>query len=205
MATDLFGYLHRLSWLLQQGTPVRPVKVYVPASDAYAAMHGSVNLYRTVRRLIGDDIPRIIRSAGLDFDLIDDDALSVVDPAGVPLVVVPPDATMPEATTRWLDAVRAAGGSVVSDPSAALPAAPMTAPDDVGVVHRRLDDGDVYFVANTGNETADGPLRGAGGAVGSVHRRGHGHRRSRGDLGRVRGNRPRPDQLVGGPSPRWKR
>ena len=37
-ATDLFGYLHRLSWLLQQGTPVRPVKVYVPASDAYAEM-----------------------------------------------------------------------------------------------------------------------------------------------------------------------
>ena len=41
VATDLFGYLHRLSWLLQQGTPVRPVKVYVPASDAYAEMHGS--------------------------------------------------------------------------------------------------------------------------------------------------------------------
>jgi hypothetical protein len=153
VATDLFGYLHRLSWLLQQGTPVRPVKVYVPSSDAYAEMHGSVNLYRTVRRLIGDEIPRIIRSAGLDFDLIDDDALSVVDPAGVPLVVVPPDATMPEATTRWLDAVRAAGGSVVSDPSAVLPAAPVSAPDDVGVVHRRLADGDVYFVANTGNET----------------------------------------------------
>ncbi|WP_328520584.1 glycosyl hydrolase [Kribbella sp. NBC_00359] len=162
VATDLFGYLHRLSWLLQQGTPVRPVKVYVPASDAYAEMHGSLNLYRTVRRLIGDDIPRSIRSAGLDFDLIDDDALSLIDPAEVPLVVVPPDATMPEATTRWLDAVRAAGGSVVGDPSAVLPAAPVTAPDDVGVVHRRLDDGDVYFVANTGNEPrtvrCDGPV-----------------------------------------------
>ena len=166
VATDLFGYLHRLSWLLQQGTPVRPVKVYVPASDAYAAMRGdvggSLNLYRVVRRLIGDEIPRIIRSAGLDFDLIDDDALAALDPAEVPLVVVADAATMPEATTRWLDAVRAAGGSVVSDPSAVLPAAPVTAPADVGVVHRRLADGDVYFVANTGNETrtvrCDGPV-----------------------------------------------
>ncbi len=165
VATDLFGYLHRLSWLLQQGTPVRPVKVYVPASDAYAAMRGdvggSLNLYRAVRRLIGDDIPRIIRSAGLDFDLIDDDAISLIDPAIVPLVVVPPGATIPEETARWLDAV----GEVVSDPAAALaqlPGPKVTPHDDIGVVHRRLDDGDVYFVANTGNQTQtvrfDGPV-----------------------------------------------
>ncbi|HWD83567.1 MAG TPA: glycosyl hydrolase, partial [Kribbella sp.] len=36
-ATALFKSLHRLSWVLQQGTPVRPVKVYIPASDAYVA------------------------------------------------------------------------------------------------------------------------------------------------------------------------
>ncbi|MFG1817610.1 glycosyl hydrolase [Kribbella sp. NPDC049174] len=150
VAPDLFAYLHRLSWLLQQGTPVRPVKVYVPASDAYAS--GSLNLYRTVRRLIGEDIPRTIRETGLDFDLIDDDALSVVDPASVPLVVVPAE-SVPVETARWLDAVVAAGGVVVRDVSALTDHLPERLQDDIGVVHRRLDDGDVYFVANTGNQT----------------------------------------------------
>ncbi|GAB2650631.1 glycosyl hydrolase [Kribbella swartbergensis] len=150
VAPDLFGYLHRLSWLLQQGTPVRPVKVYVPASDAYAS--GTLNLYRTVRRLIGDDIPRIVRESGLDFDLIDDDAIGVVDPAGVPLVVVPPGATVPPETATWLDAVVAAGGVVVDDVSVLANHLPKRLPDDIGLVHRRLDDGDLYFVANTGNQ-----------------------------------------------------
>ncbi|NIK59317.1 glycosyl hydrolase [Kribbella shirazensis] len=154
-ATALFGSLHRLSWLLQQGTPVRPVKIYIPASDAYAAANHAepLNLYRVVRRLIPDSVPRPIREAGLDFDLIDDDALAVVDPADVPLVVVPEGTTTPPETRRWLDAVVAAGGTVVTDVSTLadhLPAAPIAPPEDVGVVHRRLDDGDFYFIANTG-------------------------------------------------------
>jgi hypothetical protein len=68
---------------------------------------------------------------------------------------------MPAETKRWLDAV----GAVVSDPAAAvaqLPGPKVAAHEDIGVVHRRLDDGDVYFVANTGNETRtlrfDGPV-----------------------------------------------
>ncbi|WP_433158634.1 glycosyl hydrolase [Kribbella sp. CA-247076] len=150
VAPDLFGYLHRLSWLLQQGTPVRPVKVYVPASDAYAT--GSLNLYRTARRLIGDDLPRMIRESGLDFDLIDDDAIAVVDPAAAGLVVVP-TTNVPAETRRWLEAVVAAGGVVVDDPAELADHLPERLPDDVGIVHRRLDDGDVYFVANTGNRT----------------------------------------------------
>jgi hypothetical protein len=150
VAPDLFGYLHRLSWLLQQGTPVRSVKVYVPASDAYTT--GSLNLYRTVRRLIGTDIPRTIRETGLDFDLIDDDALAVVDPATVSLIVVPA-ATLPAETARWLDEVVAAGGVVVRDAAALADHLPERLQDDIGVVRRKLDDGEVYFVANTGNQT----------------------------------------------------
>lgn len=166
-ATGLFASLHRLSWLLQQGTPVRPVKVYIPASDAYAETGVSEpnNLYRVVRRLIPESIPRTIREAGLDFDLIDDDAVSIVDPADVPLVVVPEGTTTPPETARWLDAVRTSGGTVVTDLATLaehLPPAPLTPPEDVGVVHRRLDDGDVYFVANTGPEpralTTDRPM-----------------------------------------------
>jgi hypothetical protein len=157
VATDLFATLHRLSWLLQQGTPVRPVKIYIPASDAYADTRANEpnNLYRVVRRLIPERIPRTIREAGLDYDLVDDDAIAVLDPADVPLVVVPEGTTTPAETGRWLDAIRAAGGKVITDIATLadqLPPAPFIPQQDIGVVHRRLDDGDVYFLANTGAE-----------------------------------------------------
>ena len=142
VARDLFGYLHRLSWLLQQGKPVRPVKVYVPAADAYVA--GPLNLYRTARRLIGDDIPRIIRESGLDFDLIDDDALEVVPDPG--LVVVPDGARAPAFSGG-------VGVGELADRLAEIPGPRVSPRDDIGVVHRRLDDGDVFFLANTGNQT----------------------------------------------------
>lgn len=168
VATALFGSLHRLSWLLQQGTPVRPVKIYVPTSDAYAAGDGFPephNLYRVARQLILESVPRIIREAGLDFDLIDDDAISVVDPGDVSLIVVPVDTTTPASTATWLESVRATGGLVVTDVAALaghLPTPPIAPAPDVGVVHRRLDDGDFYFVANTGTSvrtlTFDQPM-----------------------------------------------
>jgi hypothetical protein len=168
-ATNLFGSLHRLSWLLQRGTPVRPVKIYIPASDAYAAVRTEfaepLNLYRVVRRLIPESVPRTIREAGLDFDLLDDDAIAAVDPADVPLIVVPEGTTTPPETRRWLEAVTAAGGRVITDITSLedhLPTPPITAPDGVGVVHRSLEDGDFYFVANTGSEprtlTFDQPM-----------------------------------------------
>ncbi|MDX2974459.1 glycosyl hydrolase [Kribbella solani] len=156
VAAELFGALHRFSWLLRQGTPVRPVKIYVPPS-------GELNLYRAARNVIPESVPRTIREAGLDFDLVDDDAIAVLDPAEVRLIVVPEDEW--PTTGRWLDAVRAAGGTIVSDPATlaeTLPRAPIEVPPEVGVVHRRLDDGEVYFVANTGTSvqtiTLDRPI-----------------------------------------------
>jgi hypothetical protein len=144
VARELFGSLHRLSWLLQQGTPVREVKVYVPASDVYAAARGSVNLYRAARDVIGEEVPRAIRESGLDFDLVDDDAIDVLEPGG--LVVVPEGAMVPARTREWLDASEVVSGR---DLAQRLPEPLM---QDVGIVHRRLDDGDVYFLANTGNQ-----------------------------------------------------
>ncbi|MEV6266685.1 glycosyl hydrolase [Kribbella sp. NPDC051936] len=157
-ATALFGSLHRLSWVLQQGVPVRPVKIYVPTYDAYAARAGHaepLNLYRVVRQLIPESVPRIIREAGLDFDLVDDDALAVLDPSDAPLVVVPEGTTTPPETSRWLAAVEASGGQVVTDVNTLaghLPPPPIQPQQDIGIVHRRLADGDLYFVANTGTQ-----------------------------------------------------
>ena len=173
---QLNAYLHRLCWLLRQGDHVAGVKIYVPASDVYAAMgqggSGSLDLWRETRRHIGPGIPGTVRGFGLDFDLVDDDAVTAISPGDAKLVILPFASAIPAATRDWLDGVIAAGGSVISvgghfekgidtDLTGLRDVlATVTAPDvtltpstpDVGVVHRTTGDADVYFVVNTGNE-----------------------------------------------------
>ena len=76
---ELNAYLRRLCWLLRQGEPVADVAVYVPTrtcSPPWAgAVGGSLDTWREANRRIPGEIPATIRAAGLDFDLIDDDAL----------------------------------------------------------------------------------------------------------------------------------
>lgn len=163
---QLTAYLTRLCWLLQQGQPVADVALYVPNEDLFArmgrAVGGTLDAWREASRWIPADLPRTIRTAGLDYDLIDDDALDVTPPDCYRVVVLPATTTMiPDATTAWLDQVRACGGTVLQVDSAEelthrLVAA--VAPDleleppssDIGFVHRRCDGVDVYLVANTG-------------------------------------------------------
>lgn len=168
----LNAYLTRLGWLLRQGEPAADVKLYLPASDIYPTLGGGLDLWKETRRHIGPELPRTIRCAGYDYDLIDDPALESVAPASVPVVVLPRVTTLPPAARAWLDAVREAGGTVLAVDSTAYPeGVPATtatfeealrwalppdaelsgAGEDIGVVHRRLADGDLYFVANTGN------------------------------------------------------
>ncbi len=170
----LAKHLQRLCWLLRQGIPVADVKVYVPAQDIYPAIGpstgGSLNLWQGTADHLGPDLVRVLRTGGWDFDLIDDEAMTTVDPATVPVVVLPFTTSVPAATAAWLDRVRAAGGTVLAVGSApagmsaikveelpdmladAVPADVAVGADSVGVVHRRVGDNlDVYFVANTGN------------------------------------------------------
>lgn len=171
----LTRYLHRLSWLMRQGDPANRAKLYVPATDIYRRMGtGDVglDLWRETERFVGDDIPRILHGHGVEFDLVDDDAIETLDAAGIELVVVPFARAIPEATRSWLAAVTATGGAVVrvraKDESASDGVAvgelsarlrETTAPDyglepvspSVGVVRRRIGDADVYLVVNTGN------------------------------------------------------
>ena len=179
-ASDLNRYLQRLCWLLRQGRPVADVKLYVPAGDAYAAMgtaSGS-NLYDLVKRQIGPEVPRIVREAGLDFDLIDDDGTAALAPTDVQIVIVPGATVLPEPTRQWLADVATSGGCVIAVASPAAPDLAVRLPDSdgleealhraldpditlsprsagVGVTHRRLDDADVYFVANTTPEVRE--------------------------------------------------
>jgi hypothetical protein len=172
---ELTGYLHRLAWLMRQGEPVADVALYAPTSDAYAAMHSGggplIDLWRTTRELIGDAVPRAIRECGLDFDLIDDDALEITAPGRYPIVVLPNVEHLPDAALAWLAELESAGGTVISvgtDPRgtdlvaleglAAVLRAAVSAPHlmpaspAVGITRRRSADADILFLANTAGE-----------------------------------------------------
>jgi hypothetical protein len=169
-------YLTRLCWLLRQGEPVADVAVYVPNEDLFAVMGrevgGSLDTWREASQRIGAEIPATIRTAGLDYDLIDDDALGTIPATRYRVVVVPATTMLLDATAAWLDKVTAAGGSVIMiDSTVRVPGGVVVAlealadalaaavdPDleiapraaDIGFVHRRCADADIYFIANTG-------------------------------------------------------
>lgn len=168
--------LTRLCWRLRQGEPVADVAVYVPDEDLFAglglAVGGSLDLWREARRRIGDAVPAAVRESGLDYDLVDDDALATLPSDRYRVVVLPATTTVPEATDTWLGHVLAAGGTVLRVGStvplggavdvepedlgealvAAVGADLAVAPEtpDVGFVHRRTPEADVYLLVNTG-------------------------------------------------------
>ena len=132
---ELTRYLSRLCWLLQQGEPVADVALYVPNEDLFATMGraqgGSLDPWREARRRIPSAIPATIRTAGLDYDLIDDDALAVTAPG--PLSRWSSSRPRPRSRRRpqrWLDRVQASGGAVLSvDSTVDLPGALAAAVD----------------------------------------------------------------------------
>lgn len=173
---ELNAYLRRLCWLLRQGEPVADVAVYVPNDDLFATMGlatgGSLDTWREANRRIPSEIPATIRSVGLDFDLLDDEAADGTSPDRYRVVVVPTTTMLGQRTATWLQAVREAGGTVILvDSEVEVPGAVVVAPDeladalptaadpdleltphtpDVGFVHRRLAGIDTFLLVNTG-------------------------------------------------------
>ena len=176
---ELSRYLSRLCWLLQQGESVTDVALYVPDEDLFVTMGraqgGSLDPWREARQRIPEAVPATIRTTGLDFDLVDDEALAGTAPDRYRVVILPATTTIPTATAAWLDRVRAAGGTVLAvDSPVAVPGVIDVGPDDLAAalttaavpdlavsphtpdicfVHRRLPDLDVYVVVNTGPST----------------------------------------------------
>jgi hypothetical protein len=188
---QLNAYLARLCWLLRHGDPVADVAVYLPNHDLFAAMGtavgGSLDTWREASRRIPRTVPATIRTTGLDYDLIDDDALAVTPVDRYRAVVVPATTTIPDPTATWLHRVTASGGSVIMvDSPVRVPGAiavradalagALTAaigPDlaispptpDIGFVHRRCRDVDLYVVANTGAQRRGFAVSGRGSAA----------------------------------------
>jgi alpha-L-rhamnosidase len=176
---SLNAYLTRLCWLLRQGEPVADVAIYVPNEDLFAVMGGaiggSLDAWREANRRIDSTIPATIRTSGLDYDLIDDEAFAIIPPDRYRVVIIPATTMILDEIATWLGKVTAAGGSVImidstvdvpggvvvaveelADALAAaidpdLEIAPSTA--DIGFVHRHYEDADIYFIANTGPQS----------------------------------------------------
>jgi alpha-L-rhamnosidase len=173
---ELSKYLSRLCWLLQQGELVADVALYVPNEDLFATMGraqgGSLDTWREANRRIPSAIPATIRTAGLDYDLIDDQAVLIIPPDRYRVVIIPATTMILDTTAIWMDKMIAAGGSVIKIDStvevpgavsvetdgladalaaAATPDLEISSPTpDIGFVHRLWGDAEVYLVANTG-------------------------------------------------------
>ncbi|MGW8482617.1 glycosyl hydrolase [Microbacterium sp. NPDC055903] len=174
----LMAYLHRLSWLMRQGRHIADVGVYTSPRAVGAMLRSGepseLNLWRSTKDFVGDALTGALREGGFDYDAWDDDAvLPALDRYRA--LVLPRGSIVPDQVAARLSARIAKGGIVL-----AIGAAPANVPratvvedetaltgrliellggadaatdaEDVGIVHRSIDDVEVYFVANTGAE-----------------------------------------------------
>ena len=99
------------------GRPSADACLYLPNRYVTAcisqAQCGQVDLWRSTKPYLGDAVPGAIRDAGLDFDLLDDDAVSVLEPGSRRTIVLARAHDVPSATVGWLEACIAAGSTVV--------------------------------------------------------------------------------------------
>jgi hypothetical protein len=162
---DITKYLQRISYLLRQGKPAKDVALYLPTDDAWAGFTagGRVSINQSMEALLGPDlIPRIL-DMGYNFDYIDDGA---IESAGIPypVLVLPAVHRMPPDTARRIDDYKRQGGIVV-DAGRIADLPKLYTPDfatgsaAIGFIHRKLNDGEVYFVANTSNQAVQADAR----------------------------------------------
>ncbi|HEX4486224.1 MAG TPA: glycosyl hydrolase [Terriglobales bacterium] len=176
---DLSRYLQRMSYILRQGKPVVDVALYAPTEDVYATLKpvstNYINLFERTGELIGPQIVPDILNAGFNFDVIDDGTLAEATKQHYKVVVLSGAHYIPDATKNWLKEFTRNGGvvvavdqkpegewpglAVVAEKGLSTRLASLTEADlkldggaeDIGHIHRQLDDADVYFLANTSN------------------------------------------------------
>ena len=157
---DITKYLQRVSYLMRQGKPSNDVALYLPTDDAWAEFTlGKDSVDRSMEDLLGPKMIASILDSGYNLDFIDDRAITTVG-IPYPVLVVPDTKRMPAATVAKLDEYAERGGIVIHTNREAarlgaqigvkLPPDFASVPE-IGFVHRKLVDGEIYFVANTGN------------------------------------------------------
>ncbi len=169
---EVTTHLSRLCWLLRQGTGVADVAVYVPTTDLLAAsglaIGGTLDCWREANRVVTPEVVGAVRRVGLDYDLVDDEVVTLTEPDRPPVILVPSTTMLPQTTRRWLEDCAAAGSTVLlvdstatvagarSISAAELPHAlgravetPFSEPGEIGMVHRRVHGLDVRVLVNT--------------------------------------------------------
>jgi len=133
--------------------------LYLPTDDAWAHFTaGKVSINQSMDALLGPNLIAEILDAGYNFDFIDDEAIAKVG-IGHRVLVLPKVERMPEATRARIEEFKRRGGIVAHEGElqsvhARLAPDVATAPE-IGVVHRKLDYADVYFLVNTSNKPVD--------------------------------------------------
>jgi hypothetical protein len=177
---SLTDYLARLCWTMRQGRASADVALYVPTDDVFTRHGAGVDLWREAAAMIGPEIPAAIRRGGWDLDLVDDTLLETLDGTDHRVLVLPSVRELPARTRDRIRAlvedrglqviavgspVRGAADGVRRTNRAGLrqALAEVLAPalridgggDEIGVVRRHLEDGDLYLVVNTGARIRD--------------------------------------------------
>jgi hypothetical protein len=157
---DVSRYLQRISSLLRQGKPANDIALYLPTHDAYANFTAGTraSVDQSMEGLLGRTLIPQILDACYNFDFIDDAAISA---KGIPhpALVIPKLKRMPEGTRKFIDEYKRRGGIVIDLRTADFSELPRklqpdfpTAVPEIGFIHRKLDDAELYFVVNTGNK-----------------------------------------------------
>ena len=111
---SIISYLHRTSWLLQQGESANDIALLLPEDDAEAAFRpGHVAVTDEMKRLITPDLTSAILDAGYNLDYID---AATIDKLGLhhPVLILPPTTRIPLQTANKIRAFATHGGHVIA-------------------------------------------------------------------------------------------
>lgn len=149
-------YTARLSYLLSLGKPDVRTALYMPVRDVWSKTEESEKVMAEYDRLAEE-----LEKAGMDFDVVDDDALET---AGVEdgrlqigamfyeTVVVPRCRYMTNGAAEKLKAFEKAGGQALRDTRGLRGPVSINPAAQVSVTKRLLDGGALYLLVNEGEE-----------------------------------------------------
>ena len=180
---QLTDRLARLAWVMRQGTPEVEITVLLPIDDIRAGLTTDLNLLSAARDWVGDSLTAAIREGGWDYVVVDD-AVTCSEPVPRPVIVVPRATRLAPALQGWLEGQCRLGSQVilmggraelegacqVSDCGAGIvnvlrelcpPSASLVSTShEVGVRRRKLADGEIHLVVNTGSTRQHLGIRG---------------------------------------------
>ena len=110
---SIMNYLHRASWLLQQGEPANDVAILLPEDDAQAAFSpGHVSVTDEMKRRITPSLMSAILDAGYNVDYTDAETIIRV---GIRhrILILPPTERIPLAAVEKIVAYAKGGGRII--------------------------------------------------------------------------------------------